>query len=395
MKSILQKLAKKILHGSATEAEQRFMDAYYDAFDTVTSREDALTMDEHTELRNRIDQGIQARIQRENTVRFRKWIPYAAAALIATSAATWFLVDKETRNKEQGLIATEILPGGNRATLALADGRTIDLSMEQSGIIVAESGILYNNGDSLVDNWQGTIDKDSPSGTEKGNRSMQYAILTTPKGGTYQITLPDGTKVWLNAASTLKYPARFSDEERVVALEGEAYFEVRKSKKQAWPFRVVVTGQTVEVLGTEFNISAYPDESETKTTLVEGKVKVSDGASEATIRSTQYAILSPGQQAITSNAITNVLEVEVEQYTAWKDGFFYFDGVAPQAAFAQLARWYDIDVVYQGKVPTIRFFGMIDRSGNLNDALAILKESGLEFKFSQSGATNQLIIIGE
>src|SRR5690606_13352531 len=177
----------------------------------------------------------------------------------------------------------DILPGGNRATLTLADGRTINLSEAQTGIVVGD-GITYLDGTGVLDNSASSV--------------STIMSLSTPKGGTYQITLPDGSKVWLNANSTLKYPSRFGGKERVVELEGEAYFDVSQqstaNSRQASfvPFLVKTNNQTVEVLGTEFNISAYADDPVTKTTLVEGSVKVSAHAVNAS------TLLKPGEQGL-------------------------------------------------------------------------------------------------
>ncbi len=328
--------------------------------------------------------------------RLRRWLPYAAAAILL--AVGWLLLVDSRESSVDSLAATEILPGGNRATLTLADGRVINLDEAQTGIIVGAEDVTYDDGSAV-----------SPANSPHAGLTTYDLQLTTPKGGTYQITLPDGSKVWLNAASTLKYPSRFTGDVREVILEGEAFFAVshrqsavskepttdrRQPTAGRMPFRVVTAGQTVEVLGTQFNISAYADEPETKTTLVEGEVKVTPGISLSGLQSSGH-VLRPGEQATTRGTATTVTEVDASLYTAWKDGFFYFDGMTPQVALAQLSRWYDIEVVYQGKTPAIRFFGMIDKHGNLSDVLHILKESGIEFNLVQARDGLQLIIVGE
>jgi len=371
MGNILRKLAKKILHGSATEAEQHFMDTYYDAFDDVNGREDVLTPEEQTALRNHIDQGIQVHLQHKNTIRFPKWLPYAAAAaILAVLGGTWifFLGDSRPLRTDFKLAVEEILPGGNRATLTLGNGRMIDLSEAKTGIIILEENITYNDGDTLLLEPSETL------------------MLTTPKGGTYQITLSDGTKVWLNAASTLTYPSRFTKAARVVEVSGEAYFAVAKDKSR--PFTVNSSGQTIEVLGTEFNISAYPANNETKTTLVKGEVKISNLRSQTSKR------LKPGEQAVVSGPTMNIANVSVAPYTAWKDGFFYFDNVPPREAIEQVARWYNLEVVYEGTMPETFVFGIVDRAKPLSAVLNSLAKSGLDFETRQDGSKKQLIVRG-
>src|SRR5690606_27967693 len=198
-----------------------------------------------------------------------------------------------------------------RATLTLADGRTIDLSEAQTGIVVGED-VMYNDGSEVMEHRQ-----DNLSGTQKGSLKTNYFVLSTPKGGTYQVTLPDGSKVWLNAGSTLKYPSRFSDGERIVEMTGEAYFSVIRDEER--PFRVTSNGQQVEVLGTEFNVTAYPDDRETKTTLVEGSVRVALTTGRSPVTSRSPITLKPGEQSIVRGANIEKQQVDTDEFTAWKD----------------------------------------------------------------------------
>src|SRR5690606_18203557 len=201
--------------------------------------------------------------------------------------------------------------------------------------------------------------------------------LSTPKGGTYQIVLPDGTKVWLNAASTLKYPSRFDGGERVIELSGEAYFAVAKDVKK--PFKVVSNGQEIQVLGTEFNISAYVDEAEMKTTLVAGAVQIFNRQSSIVNR------LEPGEQSIIRGAFTDIQKVETERYTAWKNGYFYFKQTPFAEIMRQLARWYDIDVIYKGSIPKETFSGVMDRNLTLNDVLKLLNVFSVQVQIEEGG----------
>src|SRR5690606_28711202 len=209
----------------------------------------------------------------------------------------------------------DVQPGTNRATLAFADGRSIDLSEAHQGIIVGEE-ITYLDGSEV-----------SEYGAIHNRLAINEQQLATPKGGTYTITLSDGTKVWLNAASILKYPARFSDRERVVTLEGEAFFDVTQQTqgtghlKRKIPFKVITNGQTVEVLGTTFGISAYPNE-ETKTTLVEGAVRLRPGSGGSAVA------LVPGEQGVLAGGSIAKHEVNVSTHTAWKDGLIVLKGAS-------------------------------------------------------------------
>lgn len=294
----------------------------------------------------------------------RRWAA-AAVAVLAIGLSTWFIV-------ENMQTAADVQPGGNRATLTLSDGRAIDLSEAHTGIVVG-NGITYLDGSAVLTN---------------GGLSMKdeaiHNSLTTPKGGTYQIRLPDGSKVWLNAASTLTYPSRFSEEERVVELEGEAYFEVRQqttdSRQQTkLPFKVISRGQTVEVLGTQFNVSAYADNSEIQTTLVEGSVRLQAEDSDAVVS------LSPGEQGRLVNGELTTWQVNTEPYIAWKDGFFFFDSAPLAVAMTQLAKWYDVEVRFEDPVHDERLYGMISRQKTLRQALTILENTkAVKFRIENS-----------
>lgn len=377
-------LLKKYLNGTCTDDECALVESWHN--EELRKSAAIPPEDKLTHVYTTMRQTVLTHAAKQGYVKkLYRWLPYVAATVLFTIATTWvFRTDFTLTHSPSPIVPIEdIAPGSNRATLQLANGRTVELSENKQGIIVSES-LMYNDGTLL------------PLTELDNDRSVPELLkLSTPRGGQYQVTLPDGSKIWLNAASTLKYPARFDQDERVVELEGEAYFEISKLRSAAneqyrIPFKVITKSQTVEVVGTQFNISAYMDEAETKTTLVEGSVRVVPASDHGTA-----VTLQPGQQTILRDGRATVQHVDVTQFTAWKDGFFYFDGMAPQAAFAQLERWYDIEVVYQGKMPTTRFFGMLDRTDNLSTALTILKESGLKFKLERRGARNQLIVVGE
>lgn len=316
------------------------------------------------------DKIMRAAVAQRPSKRHRIRIIYAAAAVLLLLTVFWFSSERADRQA-----AGEIRPGGNRATLSLADGRVIDLDETQSGIIVAED-IMYGDGSKLLKTGDANVN------------IGRYAMLSTPKGGAYQVVLPDGTQVWLNAASSIRYPTSFAESRaREVEIVGEAYLVVAADSVK--PFRVASGGQIIEVLGTEFNISAYPEQEEAKTTLVGGTVKLlPKGAGWDPF------ILEPGQQGVVGASTVRVQDVDVSQYTAWKDGFFYFRGDSPKEAFAELSRWYDIEVVYPNGIPAMRFYGKLERNKPLGTLLRILEEAGMQFTIQPTDKGVQLLVEG-
>ncbi|GGC22487.1 iron dicitrate transporter FecR [Parapedobacter defluvii] len=303
--------------------------------------------------------GYQDSVTTLKSKKVRPWLPYVAAILVAVLAVTLIIYsvrDRYTIQSDQSVAivaVADVPPGTNKATLTLADGRIIDLSESESGIVVKDDRIAYH------DDLREVVDL-PVSG-------VQQLVLAAPKGGTYQLTLSDGTRVWLNAGSTLTYPSGFGKRERLVELEGEAFFEVSKSTV---PFRVRSAGQTVEVLGTTFNISAYPDEPATRTTLVEGSVQVVDSRTNTTNR------LVPGQQStLQKNGILNVKKIAIEQYIAWKEGLFYFQNTSFEDMMWQISRWYDVEVVYAKAIPNDTFTGTMSRNLSLMTVLELLNVS--------------------
>lgn len=301
-----------------------------------------------------------------------RWLPYAAAALIVVTAAAWLFFGDQERTAEIATVQPEdIAPGGNRATLTLAGGRTINLSESQAGIVVGD-GITYLDGSEVAN-----------AGKESLMADVSHLMsVSTPKGGTYQVTLPDGSSVWLNANSTLKYPSRFSDEERVVELIGEGYFDVnRRESAQSvssafQPFKVITSGQTVEVLGTEFNISAYTDEPETQTTLVEGSVKVSNLTSHIS------KLLKPGEQATMREAAIQIRQVDVNDFIAWKNGYIVITNATLADVITQVERWYDVDFDVKSQSDVTAYVSL-NRTANLSEVLEALELNyGIKFKIA-------------
>lgn len=273
----------------------------------------------------------------------------------------------------------EIAPGGNKASLTLADGSTIDLDSAKNGTLARQGNIKIIKGEDgkllyYVDQQNSTI--------------AGYNTISTPRGGKYEIVLSDGTKVWLNAASSLKFPTSFKGKVRDVTLIGEGYFEV--SKNVSMPFHVTVNDMTVEVLGTHFNVNAYNDESSISTTLLEGSVKVKkEGYTDL---ETQTFILEPGEQAnLAKNGKLKInRDANIEEAVAWKDDNFEFNNTAIPAIMRQVSRWYDVEVDYKGSMPERRFTGKISRNVNLSQLIDMLQYTGLNMKIE-----NKNIIIWE
>jgi transmembrane sensor len=309
----------------------------------------------------------------------KKYWPAAAAVLMVLFAGGYLFITGPGRKGAEPDQAhvQDVPPGTNRAVLTFADGRTMDLSPEQSGIIVGDE-ITYVDGSEVSGNGPQTAD----------NRRLMS--LTTPKGGQYRIVLADGTKVWLNASSVLRYPAAFSGDDRVVEIAGEGYFEVAEDKRK--PFKVISNGLEIAVLGTAFNISGYPEEQEIRATLVSGAVKVSAG-NPAAIGDQQQVMLSPGYEAVHTGSRLYTRKAHLATATGWKDGLFVFSGTELRQAMQQLSRWYNLEIEYKGDVPVTYFSGEIEKSNPLSAVLEILKVSGLNFKIESGMPVSKLIII--
>lgn len=295
------------------------------------------------------------------------WQKIAVAAMVVITLSLGFYFynfqDKVISGVKQKTAHQES-SANNKATLTLADGRIISLDEAKNGEIAREDGIKI------------TKTKDGQLVYEGKSKIDALNSISTPKGGQYQINLPDGTKVWLNAVSSLSYPAAFNGNKRSVTLIGEAYFEVAKHKKM--PFVVRTNGQEVMVLGTHFNVNAYGDESQTKTTLLEGAVKVKLDNSETT------AVLKPGQQTIFKANHLEIAPVDVEEAIAWKDGYFLFQDEDIRSIMRKIARWYDVDVVYHVNVSPKEIGGRISRHKSLNDVLKMLSSTD-KFNFKVEG----------
>ena len=284
-------------------------------------------------------------------------------AILLINKNTFAPIVKTQSNEHK--FKNDVEPGGNKATLTLADGSVILLDD-------AKNGTLTQQGNAKVIKLDGKLLYDVAS---DNTNQVVYNTISTPKGGQYQLELPDGSLVWLNATSSVRFPTAFIDKERRVEITGEAYFEV--SKDPGKPFIVSVNDAEVQVLGTYFNINAYNDEEEVKTTLLEGSVKF--------VNVNSSAILKPGQQSqLTKNGEVKVANnVDVEEVVAWKNGRFNFDNAGIESVMRQLSRWYDVEVDYNGKTDDL-FIAEMRRDIKLSDALKALELTG-KVKFEIDG----------
>lgn len=303
----------------------------------------------------------------------RKWMAAAAVLVIAGSVSFYYL---HRRKSTTSLAAPpeiakinvpkgDVLPGTTNATLTLDDGSSIVLDTV-SGTTVASQGstrIIKQNGQVVYQN------RNNASNTA----SLIYNTLSTSRGHEYPLTLSDGTKVWLNASSSIRFPVQFSDKQRAVSITGEVYFEVAKNSK---PFSVSVGDARVEVLGTHFNINAYEDEARLNTTLIEGAVRITKGSSSM--------VLAPGQQAqIRKNGSMELnKDADTEEAISWTQGYFHFKDASLETVLRQLSRWYDVDVIYEKHPADETFSGDIQKSLSLSQVLKILEKSQVRFQIS-------------
>jgi len=307
-------------------------------------------------------------------VQIKKYIPLIAAAVVLfiLSVCLYFNSLKEkTINKT--VAAQTIVPGSNKATITLSNGQRLVLSDSIGGQIATQSGVVINK------TANGEIEYQvSPSAYQQSVEPL-YNTITIPRGGQYQLVLPDGTKVWMNSSSSLTYPVIFKGSKRQVSLTGEAYFEVAKNKQM--PFIVESKKQTLEVLGTHFNVNAYDDEPAVKTTLLEGSIKI------IAVANKMSRVLVPGEQAHVDQNI-EIRAVDAEGVVSWKNGLFVFNKQTVEAAMRQLARWYDVEVEYKGNVSAKGFWGSIPRNKDLNYVLKMLEATGVaHFKLTERRVT--------
>ncbi|MBC8984725.1 FecR family protein [Pedobacter sp. N36a] len=392
-----KELLIKYLSGECTEEEQALLAQWH--LKSSADRDDHITGIDLTEKERSEDlDEVWGRLQLEEEKaqpeqarpgkpkRILLWPSIAAAAGIALALTAGLLFynsrsDREDDNSlAQAAAAKQIHAGGNNAVLTLDDGRQISLSDAKKGTLVNESGIsIAKTKDGLLVYHLANV-----------NKPNIYNTISTPNGGQYQVVLPDGTKVWLNAASSLRFPLTFDQlSERKVELKGEAYFEVakqfKKGKSERVPFIVQTEKQQVEVLGTHFNINAYKEEPALKTTLIEGSVKVTDQKNTV--------ILKPGEQATDRNGQLFSAKVDMEEVMSWKNGYFRFNNTDLKVIMRQASRWYNVDVVYEGKIPPLLISGEVSRQVDANAFLEMLRYLNVRFKIEkQTNARSKILV---
>ena len=299
-----------------------------------------------------------------------RWIAAASIVMIIGLGGYYFFAGKEKMQND--IVQTPVIPEeikaptSSRATITLANGQQVYLDSFKSGTIALEGFVQVNKlADGQIVYIQEQINSKAP--VEK----LIYNTLTNPRGSrVIDMTLADGSRVWLNAGSSLTFPVSFTGNDRQVSITGEAYLEIKEDKLK--PFKVLFNETQVEVLGTHFNINAYDDEPDTKTTLLEGSIKISTR--------NEYKILKPGNQAVINDGGMHILnKVNVDETIAWKNGFFEFNNADIETLLRQSARWYNIEVAYQGSKPADRFTGKISRSVNLSEFLKVLEYSEVHF----------------
>ncbi|MGX5819779.1 FecR family protein [Chitinophaga lutea] len=366
----LQYLLDRYFSETYTDAEKRELAAFVDA-----SGDDALheALETAWERYQPVEPMPGAASERVRSAVFRSrrrpllrrlYWSAAAVVLLAASAAA-FLYRPGNKKMIAETVASrfrnEVPAGGNKAILTLPDGSIIALDS-------AAEGLLAQQGQKVRKTGQGELKFEG-----KGETLPADALNTvrTPRGGEFRLTLPDGTRVWLNAASSVTFPASFSGGARRVSITGEVYFEVAKMADM--PFRVAAGDMTVEVLGTHFNINAYPGEPAVRTTLLEGAVRVESAAGGNTLKPGQQASLRGGHMEVNDG-------VDIDEVMAWKNGLFQFNEADMAAVMRKIANWYDVEVHYEGEVPVRSFGGAIQRSLPLTKVLRILEENNVRFR---------------
>jgi ferric-dicitrate binding protein FerR (iron transport regulator) len=359
-------LYEKYLAGNCSKEEQAELENFQDNLQLNAEVWDNKTMGDSGEIKQSIQEELFNSIEEHNRkqrFRVRAWQSAAAAILILLTAGIYYYQIPS----EPVLVKTEIprfkndiLPGNNKAILTLDDGSKIDLDDAKTGILASESNIdIKKTGAGELEYIEGT----------QIAKTVKYNILSTPMGGEYKLVLPDGSKVWLNSGSTLRFPTAFIGSERIVELKGEAYFEIAKNTKM--PFLVRTNNaMDIKVLGTQFNVMAYDDEKNINTTLIEGSVEVLKGSGKT--------MLKPGQEAILNKGSGNikVAPADLEQAIAWKNGYFIFYNENIESIMRKVSRWYNVDIVYQGNLSNKDFVGTISRNKNVSELLKMLELTG-------------------
>ncbi|MGQ7857578.1 FecR family protein [Pedobacter sp. WC2501] len=377
-RSIAVSLLKKYLSGDCTVSEIREVDQWFDSMDEVPEDLAGLSDDQRRLVEDKIFERILLNIEAKSQQKIisipKKSIRistvfWAAASLVVVLGAvlTWryssqLHLQNQTAKLHQSI---HIKPGGNRAVLTLDDGSSVVLTEAKIGALADQQNV------SVVKTAEGELSYKMHIGS--ASSKISFNKIATPLGGKYSVVLPDGSKAWLNAKSSLRFPTAFTGAERVVQMTGEVYFEVAKNPKQ--PFKVQSGGTEIRVLGTHFNVMAYDDEAEQKTTLIEGSIHLSSGKFSQ--------LLKPGQQALVDPFGINVNNnCDLEAVMAWRNDLFIFKDMEIKAIARQLVRWYDIQVVFKGTPSKISYTGTISKDVELSELLNMLQFTGLKYELN-------------
>ncbi|WP_221392887.1 FecR family protein [Dyadobacter sp. NIV53] len=376
-------LIRKYKEGTLSAEESALLESWY--LEYAKSQHTDIRMDALEDHLDEVWQNLPGNVAVTKKLIIRplwKWMAAAVLLIIGAFGILEYNKQNQAVTRQTIVPQGDALPGDNRAILTLASGEEIWLENVSSGKVAREGG------SEVIKTRQGEIvyQPEGKSGANVLKGEVTYNTISTPKAGQYQIRLPDGTRVWLNAASSIRFPTVFDNQERTVEIKGEVYFEVAKktNKKNRVPFKVIAGSQLIEVLGTRFNVNSYTDEENIKTTLFEGSIKLQvEGNLDKDI------LLTPGQQAkynpVQKKAASATLpflitQVDTRSVLAWKNGYFRFDNIGLPELMRQLSRWYDMEVVYEGTIKDYEFVGQIERGTNLSKVLKILELGGVHFK---------------
>ncbi|NII83261.1 MULTISPECIES: FecR family protein [unclassified Pedobacter] len=377
-RSIAVSLLKKYLSGDCTVNEIEQVDQWFDSMDAVPEDLIGLSDDQRRLVEDKIFERILLNIETKGQ---QKIIPipkksirvstvlWAAASLILVLGAVliWrYHPELHLQNQTAKLHqSVHIKPGGNRAVLTLGDGSSVVLTEAKIGALADQQNV------SVVKTAEGELSYEMHNGS--ASAKISYNKITTPLGGKYSVVLPDGSKAWLNAKSSLRFPTAFTGAERVVQMTGEVYFEVAKNPKQ--PFKVQSGETEIKVLGTHFNVMAYGDEAEQKTTLIEGSIHLSSGKFSQLLKPGQQALIDPYGIKVNNNC-------DLEAVMAWRNDLFIFKDMEIKEIARQLARWYDIQVVFRGTPSKISYTGTISKDVELSELLSMLQFTGLKYELN-------------
>ncbi|MDB5146026.1 MAG: hypothetical protein JWQ57_46 [Mucilaginibacter sp.] len=368
-------LIDRYLAGQSTAAEKEQLLNFFESFQGDADEWDEKVIGVKQELEDRMLKNIRQAIAepvvnaQPQVIKLHFFRNVAAAAIVLLLSGTavyhWYTKHEQQKLTAQSkaIVKHDVDPGDNKAVLTLANGTKLVLDSAKIGLLNQSGNISINK------TKDGQVVYSADKGQQQNNQ-ITYNTISTPTGGQYQVVLPDGSKVWLNSASSLKFPTVFSGNKRDVELSGEGYFEVAKNKTK--PFNVKVNNIEVAVLGTHFNIMAYSDEAAVKATLLEGSVRLTQG--------NVSDLLKPGQQGVVNNKGIKIIDVDTDEAVAWKNGFFDFERANIQDIMKQLSRWYGTEVMYEGKIPDDEFVGKISRDVKLSQVLHILELSHVRFR---------------